>query len=171
MIIVEMSRPWTFGFDYGMIIGEPITPGGHLMMAAFPMHSEVFGSACELFESIIRRLSCEITGQMEHGQIEALRLDQEISRVAPSHALVHTGSLLSLAHADQVGGKKLPRLRYRCLDCSYRINTLYQNACQSGLLEQWIEGIRREVEKTATSLLIPSILMGYHDDIWEATPS
>ena len=42
------------------------------MIPAYPMESEVFGSACERFESIICRLSCEIAGQMEHGQIEAL---------------------------------------------------------------------------------------------------
>jgi hypothetical protein len=72
MIIAEMPRAWTFGLHYGIVTWEPITQGGPLMIPAYPMQSEVFGLACERFETIVCRLSCEIAGQMEHGQIEAL---------------------------------------------------------------------------------------------------
>ena len=42
------------------------------MVLAHAMESEVFGPACEQFESLISRLSGEVAGQMEHGPIEAL---------------------------------------------------------------------------------------------------
>jgi hypothetical protein len=88
MIIVEISRPWTFGLHYGMVSSKPITPGGLLMIAAYPMQGEVFGSACEQFESMVSQLSCEIAGQMEHGQIEALIFKEGtelLRRLMPGH--------------------------------------------------------------------------------------
>lgn len=42
------------------------------MILVYPMESEVFGPACEQFESLISRLIGETAGQMEHGPIEAL---------------------------------------------------------------------------------------------------
>ncbi len=42
------------------------------MVLAHPMESEVFGPACEQFESLVSRLSGEAAGEMEHGPIEAL---------------------------------------------------------------------------------------------------
>lgn len=42
------------------------------MIAAFPMQIEVFGSACEQFESLMCWLSGEVAAQMQHGEIEGL---------------------------------------------------------------------------------------------------
>ena len=42
------------------------------MIPAYAMESEVFGSACERFESLVCLLMSEIAGRMEHGQIEGL---------------------------------------------------------------------------------------------------
>ncbi len=42
------------------------------MVLAYAMESEVFGAACERFESLVSRLGGEAAGQMEHGDVEAL---------------------------------------------------------------------------------------------------
>jgi hypothetical protein len=43
-----------------------------MMIPSYPMESEVPGSACEQFESLVCQLIGEAAGQMQHGPIEAL---------------------------------------------------------------------------------------------------
>lgn len=42
------------------------------MILTYPMENEVFGRACEQFESLVSRLIGDEAGQMEHGPIETL---------------------------------------------------------------------------------------------------
>ncbi|GKT10457.1 hypothetical protein [Desulforhabdus sp. TSK] len=42
------------------------------MILAYPMESEMFGPACEQFESLVSQLIGETAGQMQHGPIETL---------------------------------------------------------------------------------------------------
>jgi hypothetical protein len=86
------------------------------MIVAYPMECEVFGSACEQFQSLVCRLIGEVAGQMEHGPIEALIFKEgtltptrHFTKAASTNAITVQAAVSLAQHDKGVGQGTVPK--------------------------------------------------------------
>ena len=102
------------------------------MILTYPMESEVFGPACEQFESLVSRLIGDAAGQMEHGPIETLIFREGtelLRRLMQAYLDLRTSREPRRYDVTSPEGTPLTHCRP---SCERQLMTLFGNECLPG---------------------------------------